>query len=191
MTCEYCGMTYRSGDVDSSREHRRTHRRKQHSYDPKPLKRLADRLAARAEGDRVDRSSPKWMHQEAYERALMFKREFKYDTPQWTSPPAHGRTEESGVAYLLTGRDDPATIVGACAFRLRDEGWTMDWAWIAPRWRRQGILLRYWPRFVEKYGDFPLEYPLSDAMRAFVRMHGTPKQREEVERRERQLRDPG
>lgn len=185
VTCDYCGYSYTTGDIDASREHRRVHQRKQHAYDPRPLRRFAERLERMPDGDEVSRDSPKWMHREAYERAVMFKREFQYDMPQWTPPPDRGRTEEVGVAYLLTTADDRGTIIGACAFRERDEGWTMDWAWIAPRWRRQGIMQRYWPRFVEKFGDFPLERPLSDAMLAFVSKHGSKVQREAMEERQR------
>lgn len=183
VKCEQCGFSYAKGDLESSLLHRSEHHRWCRSFQPQPLKKFGDRLTKQEHADVVSRASPKWMHEEAYERALMFKREMGYDFPQWTSPPLRGRTSEVGVAYLLTLPEALSTIVGACAFRERDEGWTMDWVWIAPIYRRRGVLQRYWPRFVGTYGDFPLEYPLSDAMKNFVFKHGTPAQHAEAERR--------
>jgi hypothetical protein len=95
-------------------------------------------------------------------------------------PPKRGVTQEDGTDYLLTDATEPSTIVGACAFRLRQGIWIMDWAWRAPKYRRKGILQRYWSRFVDAHGEFALEYPLSDAMREFVLQHGTAVQQKRV-----------
>ena len=40
----------------------------------------------------------------------------------------------------------------------------------------QGLAKR-WAQFLEKYGDFGIDTPLSDAMAAFVNKHGTAKQK--------------
>ncbi|WP_137917225.1 hypothetical protein [Hydrogenophaga sp. 2FB] len=173
ITCDYCGYERTSGDLESSLAHRAYHHRIQRCRDPKPLAAFAHRLATSATADVVTNMSPKWAHKEMYERAVMFKREMGFDFPQWTDPPAKGRTTEEGVGYLLADSREPATIAGACAFRQRDGTWTLDWAWLAPKYRRTGVLQRYWTRFVAAYGDFDLEYPLSDAMRDFVLKHGT------------------
>ena len=179
-TCDYCGYTYTKGDLDAAIEHRRQHRRHRHSMDPRPLSAVARRLAEIRDGDIVTATSPKWMHKEVYERAVMFKREMEYDFIQWGLPPKKGRPREDGIGYLLAEVNTPSTIVGACAFRERSGTWTMDWAWLAPKYRRRGVMQRYWHRFVEAFGDFPLEYPLSEAMREFVLKHGTAAQRERL-----------
>ena len=57
----------------------------------------------------------------------------------------------------------------------------MDWAWLAPKYRRSGLMQRNWPRFVQLYGDFHLEYPLSEAMQSFVLSHGTEEQQRELQ----------
>jgi hypothetical protein len=177
-TCDYCGLTFTRGDLEASIEHRVYHRRIQRCFDPAPLAKLRRRIELAANGDVyvVDQDAPKWMHTEMYERAVMFKREMEFDFVQWNTPPRRGRTTEEGVGYLLCTPDAPVTIAGACAFRERAEGWTMDWAWIAPRYRRTGLMRGHWPRFVERYGDFLLEHPLSDAMQSFVSANGTPGQ---------------
>lgn len=178
-TCEYCGWTYTKGDMDAAIEHRRRHSRHQRSFDPRPNPAFARRLAVAPNPDVVKHGSPKWMHEEVYERAVMFKREMEFDFIQWNMP-FKGRPPEEGVAYLLAEVSATSTIAGACAFRERSGQWTMDWAWIAPKFRRRGIMQRYWPRFLEAYGDFPLEYPLSDAMKDYVLKHGSPVQRQRL-----------
>ena len=179
--CSYCNFRYTPGDLDSSIEHRREHLRHQRVFDPQPLRALTLQLAKNAQADVVTIASPKWAHKEMYERAIAFKREMGYDLPQWSHPPPKGRPTESATGYFLAVPVSPSTIAGACAFRLRDEGWTMDWAWLAPKYRRSGLMQRNWPRFVQLYGDFHLEYPLSEAMQSFVLSHGTEEQQRELQ----------
>jgi hypothetical protein len=182
-TCTYCGMQYIRRNYDSVLAHRAHHRQKRRCYDPIMSPQFVQRLAHAVDGDRVDATSPVWMHRETYERAVMFKREMGFDRPQWESPPQCGRpVTETGVAYLLGTPDAPGAIVGACAFREQRDGWKLDWVWVAPKWRHHGVLQRYWPRFLANYGDFHLEYPVSPDMQAFVHKHGTVRQREVMQR---------
>lgn len=183
VTCEYCGASHTPGDIDSAREHRRHHRRRENTHDPKPLKQLAKLMKLVPDWCVVNQSSPRWLHKEVYERAMAFKREMHFDFPQWLAPPSRGPIEEDGVAHLMTRPDAPATILGVCAFRLRDDGWTLDWAWVAPKFRRAGLLRENWPRFTEAYGDFPLEHPLSPEMTEFVRKFGTKAQKQRLQER--------
>jgi hypothetical protein len=53
----------------------------------------------------------------------------------------------------------------------------MQWVWLCPPARRSGALSRRWLDLLERYGDFELDQPLSEAMQAFIAIHGTPKQR--------------
>lgn len=178
--CTYCNFLYTPGNLDSSLDHRREHHRHQHVFDPKPLLVFARHQARSDQADVITSKSPKWAHREMYERAIMFKREMRYDFPQWSFPPTQGRPTERCTGYFLADPASPSTIAGACAFRLRGDRWTMDWAWLAPKYRRSGIMQRHWPRFVAAYGDFPLEFPLSEAMQAFVLHHGTAGQQYEL-----------
>lgn len=181
LTCDYCGLSYTRGDMDSSREHRRYHSRVQRCFDPSPsapLRRLFEEVGDLAY--RVDQRSPKPLHREMYERAVMFKREMQFDFIQWAAPPARGPIQEDAIGWLICSPDSPSTIRGACAFRERESSWTMDWAWIAPSSRRQGLMTALWPTLVQAMGDFPLETPLSEAMREFVSKHGTPTQQQLV-----------
>lgn len=178
ITCGCCGMTYTKGCLESSLVHRREHAKLMRLLEPRPNSRFANRLQRHPLAELVDTGSPFWMHQEVYERALRFKRDFRYDFVQWNgcssrkaSPNFHG--------YLFadhTAQHPPGTIVGACAFILRKDQWILSWIWVAPCMRRHGVLSHRWPAFLERYGDFDIEHPLSEAMEAFVRRHGIPQQ---------------
>ncbi|WP_181295292.1 hypothetical protein [Pseudomonas sp. Q2-TVG4-2] len=179
VTCDYCRMTYTKGNLESSIAHRREHARLKRLLEPRPDRRFANRLERHSNPELVDSDSPFWMHQEVYERALRFKRDFRYDFLQWNgcqskkaSPNYHG--------YLFadhTGTHASGTIVGACAFALRKEVWSLDWIWVVPSMRRKGVLRHRWQAFLKMYGDFDIEHPLSTAMEGFVGQHGTPQQR--------------
>lgn len=179
VTCEYCGMTYTKGNLESSLNHRREHAKLKRLLEPRPDRRFANRLQRHSNPELVDTSAPFWMHQEVYERALRFRRDFRYDFLQWNGCQSKKATP-SYQGYLFadhTGTYPPGTIVGACAFALRHGRWSLDWIWVTPSMRRKGVLSHRWQAFLDRYGDFDIEHPLSDAMEAFVRRNGTPQQR--------------
>lgn len=179
VTCAYCGMTYTKGDLESSLIHRREHARLKRLLEPRPDRRFANRLQRHSNPELVDISAPFWMHQEVYERALRFKRDFRYDFLQWNGCQSKKATP-TYQGYLFadhTGTHPPGTIVGACAFALRQGHWSLDWIWVTPSMRRKGVLSHRWQAFLDRYGDFDIEHPLSDAMEAFVRQNGTLQQR--------------
>lgn len=178
ITCDYCGMTYTKGSLESSLIHRREHAGLKRLLEPRPDSRFAKRLQRHPLPELVDTSSPFWMHQEVYERALRFKREFRYDFLQWNGCQSRKATP-TYQGYLFadhTGTHPPGTIVGACAFALREGTWSLDWIWVVPSMRRKGVLSHRWKAFLDRYGDFDIEHPLSEAMEAFVRRHGIPQQ---------------
>jgi hypothetical protein len=64
-------------------------------------------------------------------------------------------------------------VIGAACFRWReyldhDHCWIMNWVWLHPYFRRQGILQYHWDYFLKKFGDFHFEYPVSNAMKNFL-----------------------
>jgi hypothetical protein len=78
--------------------------------------------------------------------------------------------------------DERGTIeaLGACCFRWRDftlgeqpypllgPCYVLSWIWLHPYIRRHGCLEQAWPYFVERFGDFIVETPLSTAMHQFL-----------------------
>lgn len=181
IVCEYCGHSYLTNNTQEDRIHKEVHIRKSQMIDPQPDERLAERLAALGSArELVDQSSPLWMHGAVYDRALEFKREFRYDFVQWDGSSTM-RAGENWQGWLFAA-DDMGTIAGACGFMRRDGAvdgpeWSLQWIWLAPKYRRAGLLESRWPSFLEAYGDFDIERPLSPAMQAFVLKHGTQSQK--------------
>lgn len=129
----------------------------------------------------VTSSSPRRLRTVVYTTARYFRREFGYDFPGFPHPD--DRDDRLWEAWLW-----PASAaryasvrplaVGACCFRRMrwdcrpGRTWTMTWIWLHPFARRRGLLTEAWDAFVERYGDFILEPPLSDAMEGFAADRG-------------------
>lgn len=170
-TCDECGVTYVKGLPTDDREHRRTHRRRRAVIEPQTNRRFAQARERDPLGAPwVDFMSPQWKHDLMYSRAYAFKREMEYDFTQWASQPDH---DPNPVGFLFADEDN--RIVGACGFRPQREEvrpWRLDWIWLCPSARRTGVLTRYWPLFRQRFGEFDLTPPVSDAMQAFLSKHG-------------------
>ena len=131
--------------------------------------------------ERVTIRSPQAHRRAVYRLARYFRLEMGYDAVQYGFD---GREDDPDhVAFLWVhpegvGRGSGFRVpcVGACCFRLRDEGWALQWIWLHPYVRRQGLVSGMWPQFVEEFGDFAVEGPVSVAMRAFLAKcgHGGP-----------------
>ena len=145
-----------------SATHRRHHKKFLSVVEPSPDPRLIpDGL------HEVTSTSAGWEHRLMYERARQFRREMRFDFVQWGNPDK----DPKGHGYLFVSPDRAA--IGCCAFRWREwkdasPGWAMQFVWIAPRFRHRGILTRHWPFFRERFGNFHVEPPLSDAMSGFL-----------------------
>jgi hypothetical protein len=172
-TCPLCGYEWYSGDPDSSAAHRKVHKRTMNWLDPQPMPQLAAELQAGTEAAWVTRRSPDWKHQEMYERAVAFKRELRFDFIQWQNPKVD--QDQQAVGYLFS--DSEGAVIGACCFQHyeeaeRSERWGLAWIWICPKERRKGILAAHWQIFKERFGDFNVEFPISDAMQGFLKKQG-------------------
>lgn len=183
VRCEYCGYEYMTNNTAEARIHAEVHGRYQKLYDPAPDQRFADHRASHVsgEGERVDPESPVWMHGEVYERAAEFRREFSYDFVQW--PGSWMKPADEGWEGHLFALGEEGTVAGACAFMQsapdkENPGWALQWIWVAPKYRRSGLLEARWPEFLTLYGDFHIEHPISPAMQEFVRKNGTDRQKE-------------
>lgn len=123
---------------------------------------------------RVDWKSPITHRKAVWKLARFFRREFGYDFTQY----GYGGKDDDvdHVAYLWCPLDCMLVgwrthCIGATCFRKREETgkMAMQWIWLHPFFRRQGLLSAAWPRFVKEHGEFDVEGPLSEAMEAFLR----------------------
>jgi hypothetical protein len=137
----------------------------------------------------VTPSSPLGWRRPVETLAYFFKREFRYDFPQFEAaeqPQSLGYVpyeawlfhEPAWDRFRNEDKRPPRRSIGAACFRWRDDWkdhdpcWTLDWVWFHPYERRLGRLTRAWPSFEEKYGQFPLETPISHEMEGFLRKIG-------------------
>jgi len=101
-----------------------------------------------------------------------FRREFKYDFLPYTVSEHCKHGDEFSHPYLFIEPNHNLFIHanGACEFHFSKERnkWTLNWVWLHPFARRQGYLSKTWSYFCQLYGDFELEYPLSDVMKTFL-----------------------
>jgi hypothetical protein len=181
MYCEICRTQYTKGDPESTENHRRRHAQVQRLLKPYPTKSMRERAARGPRGERVDVSSPLWMHREVEKRALRFKRDFGYDFCQWPSVSTRDRLNPKFIGYLFA--DAEGAIDGACAFFCDEAKWRLDWAWIRPERRRHGLLAARWGHFLAEFGDFWIEHPISDDMRSFIDRHATSEQKRLIQER--------
>ena len=68
---------------------------------------------------------------------------------------------------------DGRVVCGACCFRWRTwndmpDGWSMQWAWLHPDFRREGCMSAAWTVFLRRYAPFMVERPISKAMHGFL-----------------------
>lgn len=169
--CKQCGVTWYRGDPDSSASHRRTHRQRMAVLDPEPNELVLAEMARGIFTEHVDWRSPEWRHREMSTRASAFRREEGYDFTQWDMP------ERDPEAHGFMFTNDDGRIVGVCAFRLRqgtagEKRWGLQFVWVAPPYRRQGVLRTRWQGFRERFGAFEIEGPVSEAMMAFAHALG-------------------
>lgn len=138
--------------------------------DPQPSARFAIARQRNPELSWVGPHTPRWVWEEIYQRARAFSREFGFSL-QWESEP---RFDDAVLGFLF--HDDRDRLVGACAFRPRshpsEKPWRLDWIWLCSDERRKGHLARHWQEFRSRFGDFDVEHPLSNGMRAFLVKHG-------------------
>lgn len=108
-----------TNNPSSARAHREEHTRVKHLIDPTQNLRFAKRLAKHPTPEKVDATSPLWMHEEVRRRAIQFRRDyFRYDFLQWdggasqlASSKCHGY-----LLYVNNPEHQPGVIAGACAF---------------------------------------------------------------------------
>jgi len=171
--CEVCGYGWYKGDPESSYHHRKEHRRRLTWLKPEPMPKMLIEIQEQGlKAEYVNFESALWKHNEMYIRALAFKREFGYDFIQWDK---YGCEDHNTQGHLLIG--ERGEIVGACAFRNRQQKdnsfkWCLEWVWICPSERGKGHLTNRWSMLRERYGDFHVEPPVSDAMKGFLNKHG-------------------
>jgi hypothetical protein len=112
----------------------------------------------------VNEESPPSLPKAVEKLAIYCRYELHIDFPQYTARTDVTHPDVS--AWLWTDYDwEGVFAVGGCSFR-RD---ILEWVWIHPYYRGRGLLKKAWPVFIDLYGNFAIEPPLSHAMQGFVK----------------------
>ncbi|MEX3969780.1 hypothetical protein [Paraburkholderia caribensis] len=133
---------------------------------------------------KVDPDAPLELRRAVETLARYFKKELGFDELQFEASETReslGYVPYEAYIFYNTAHDrlledqvTPHRIFGACCFRWREwkdqeAGWSHDWVWMHPYFRRRGHLRRAWPLFQQRYGErFHIELPLSIEMQAFA-----------------------
>lgn len=165
IACAECGMHYESGYKPDEHLHRIRHRKWATTLRPVSSRAIKAALKGDSESVWVNERSPSWLRIAIHRRARAFRCEMRFDFTQWDPT-----SDENAIGFLFV--DDDHRIVGACCFRpnhsVASGRMKLDWVWIAPDERRKGWLARNWPRFVDRFGEFDIEHPISDEMQRFL-----------------------
>lgn len=115
--------------------------------------------------------SPRPHRRAVWRFAQFFKREGGYDFVQYGDDGDEDDPNHAAYLWLPPEIDCPGWrvhCIGATCFRQRDYGMAMQWVWLHPYYRRQGLLSKAWPEFLREHGAFDVEPPYSSAMMAFL-----------------------
>jgi hypothetical protein len=94
-----------------------------------------------------------------------FAGKWGYDFVQW------GETGDDGHGYLVVdiqGRALGGVVVRWCLYKDCPPGWFLDWVWIAPTYRRQGLLKKLWETCDRQYPGILPRPPFSLAAAMFI-----------------------
>lgn len=139
-------------------------------------------------GDLIEifQNSPKQSKKALELLARNFNRESEYDLDQYSATEVHDPRRLGAFLWvercLNNDYVDNRAIGGIC-FRYRDDyveerkefnGWALQWVYVHPNHRRNGLLSDAWDYFKDRYGGFIVEDPFSTQMSFFLAKHGIP-----------------
>ena len=164
--CPVCGFSYVKELPEDRRHHSSFHARMLSVFEPKPNKALAKCHAKFERYVPLTSQSPTWMNRRLYWIARVLHRENNYDFVMWTESGCDGQ------GFILTDSDGRA--LGGCAVQWGEWSdvpacWVLQWIWIAPSYRRQGLLRDTWSMLTAKYDGIVPGPPYSpEAARFFL-----------------------
>ena len=164
--CPVCGFPYVKELPEDQRHHRSFHACFLSVFEPKPNKALSTLHARFGHYVPLTAQSPTWLNRRLYRIARALRWENNYDYPMWS---------ESGCdapGFILTDSDGRA--LGGCAVEWGEWSdvrarYVLQWIWIAPPYRRQGLLRDTWSMLTAKYdGILPAPPYSPEAARFFL-----------------------
>ena len=70
--------------------------------------------------------------------------------------------------YTTRNSELREAVIGAAGFQCDNGTWVLKFVWLHPFWRHQGLCRRAWPSFLERYGQFVIEPPISNQLQRLI-----------------------
>lgn len=167
VSCPDCGRQYDSDDEEDLAHHVKYHEEATAPDRPIPDPTLA-KMADPDSGLLVfSARDPDFLHYKLDCIARRFKREMRYDQSGWA--PKGYQTEPGAIGVLFCDKDG-RSLGGAGIYADAYEGvpHMIGWIWIAPSYRRHGVLSRALPSLAKRFPGALIHFPYSEAMERFA-----------------------
>lgn len=164
VQCPDCGLTHVDDDPDDVAHHAAHHAKVTAPDRPEPNSKIAA-LADPESGLLVFTArDPDFLHEKLYRISNRFKREMKYDQSGWAET---ARQTEPGSIGVLFCDQQGRTLGGAGIYTETpyiDVSHMIGWVWVAPIYRRSGVLSRALPDLAKRFPGALFYRPYSEAM---------------------------
>lgn len=156
--CPICNLTYVRELPEDRRFHRSFHRNVVEVFEPRPNAGMASLYRKHGQFIPVREYSARSLRRRLANISRVFKREFGCDFTMYSEEgdPGHG--------FLITDRDGRA--LGGGTIRMREYSnapshWALYWIWVAPSFRREGLLKATWEMAKASYNGIEPDPPFS------------------------------
>jgi GNAT superfamily N-acetyltransferase len=162
ISCPVCNLCYAEGEPEDERIHLRCHRAVINVFEPKPYPRIAKLYANHGRFIPVTMISALALRRRVFRMGRAFMREFG-------SMMQYDESNDPAQAFIIA--DEAGRSIGTYVVRWQESddptGWVLMWIWIAPAFRRQGLLRAAWEHARKRFPDIRPEAPFSDGAAAF------------------------
>jgi GNAT superfamily N-acetyltransferase len=162
--CPVCNLCYAEYDSNDRKLHRTFHKAVVDTFDPRPNKLLAKEHAKHGTFVPVGPRSVRQLRVRLGNIGRAFKNEFGAG---WIQYDQHG---DDGHGFIIAAADGRA--LGGTTIRLREGQngewkFVMAWVWVAPAFRRQGLMRATWETAAKRFPGLLPEPPFSQNAAAF------------------------
>ena len=171
--CLLCGLDYVPEYERDEETHRKTCAPHRAVLAAKPLKKLQS-YAGRFYEVSGSGHPPRWALVYVQHCARLFTRELSLDSLAAPWDPDY-RSITPLTAFIPvsdTGSMQGVAVVRTSSVFDPDSDPVLVWAWIVPSMRGQGVFTRVWNRLSERFGEFGIEGPYSEAMTNYLQHRG-------------------
>jgi hypothetical protein len=162
--CPGCNLYYVKDLPSDQKIHRAHHTWVVSIFDPKPLATLAKLYPQHGQFISVRSNSPAVLRRKLNSISRIFKKEFGCDFT------LYDESGDDGHGFIIAdpqGRAIGGTTVRLIKYKEGPPRWTFCWIWIAPAYRRKGLMLQTWQMVKDAYPTIEPDPPFSKSAALF------------------------